>query len=82
MGAEAREIDGEIVIYDLRNRRYLGGNRTATALRPLLAEGADRGALSERLQSTFGVDADRARTDVDAFVESLSSLGLLAPPGD
>lgn len=79
-GVEAREVDGEIVIFDLRNRRYLGGNATATALWPLLLEGTSRNALAERLVSVYGIEPDRARSDADAFVDSLGSLGLLADP--
>lgn len=77
---EAREVDGEIVIYDLEGRRYFGGNRTATALWPLLVEGTDREALGERLQSAYGIDAERARADVEAFVDSLGSHGFLIEP--
>jgi hypothetical protein len=78
---EAREVDGELVIYDLRDRRYLGGNATAAALWPLLVEGTSREALTERLQTAYGVDPERARSDVDAFVSALGSLGMLASAG-
>ncbi len=74
---EAREIDGELVIYDLNARRYLGGNRTAALLWPLLLAGTDLEALATALQSGCGIDADRARADSGAFVESLRSLGLM-----
>ena len=76
-GAEAREVDGEIVVYDLRNRRYLGGNRTATALWPMLVEGTDLEALAATLEATYAIEPGRARTDAEAFVHSLRSLGLL-----
>jgi hypothetical protein len=79
---EAREIDGELVIYDLSARRYLGGNRTAALLWPLLLEGTDLEALTEALQSGCGIDADRARADSGAFVDSLRSLGLMIGPED
>ena len=78
---EAREVDGELVIYDLRDRRYLGGNATAAALWPLLVEGTSREALTERLEAAYGIDPDRARSDVDAFVSALDSLGMLASAG-
>ena len=74
---EAREIDGEIVIYDLSERRYFGGNRVATALWPMLVEGTDREALGERLRSLYGLADDRAREDAGAFVDSLLALGLV-----
>lgn len=74
---EAREIDGELVIYDLASRRYLGGNRTAAMLWPLLLEGTDLGALATALERNCGIDPAQAREDVDAFVASLRGLGLL-----
>lgn len=74
---EAREIDGEIVIYDLETRSHLGGNRTATVLWPMLVAGTDREALGERLCSEYAIDAERARADVDAFLSSLAARGLL-----
>ena len=74
---EAREVDGELVIYDLRDRRYLGGNATAAALWPLLVEGTSREALAERLAAAYRIEPDRARSDVDAFVSMLASLGML-----
>ena len=78
---EAREVDGELVIYDLRDRRYLGGNATAAALWPLLVEGTSREALAERLEAAYGVEPGRARSDVDAFVSALGALGMLASTG-
>lgn len=75
---EAREVDGEIVIYDLRTRSYLGGNAAATALWPLLAEGASLPELAAALERRFGIDPERAVADASAFVESLRRRGLLA----
>lgn len=78
---EAREIDGEIVIFDLRGRRYLGGNATATALWPLLEAGTTTQALAERLRAAYDIDAAQAERDARAFVASLASLGLLVESG-
>jgi hypothetical protein len=74
---EAREVEGELVILDLKSQSYLAGNRTAAALWPLLREGATREQLASHLVSTFGVDDSTAQADVDSFVKSLSDLGLL-----
>lgn len=79
---EAREVDDEIVIYDLRGRRYLGGNRTVAALWPLLLEGTDADALAARIESDYGVASEQARADVEAFIDSLRSEGLLLEPED
>lgn len=77
---EAREVDGELVIYDLARRRYLGGNRTAARLWPLLLEGADLDTLTGALESEYGIDSGTARRDAEAFVSSLRTHGLLMEP--
>lgn len=77
---EAREIDGELVIYDLGARRYLGGNRAVAALWPLLLEGTGLDELAAALESGFGIDSETARRDAAAFVASLRDHGLLAEP--
>ena len=73
----AREIDGEIVIYDLRERRYLGGNAAATLLWPMLLAGTTVDEMSERMAGEFGIDAPRARADAEAFATELRRFGLL-----
>lgn len=72
-----REIDGELVAVDLPASTYLGGNPSAVVLWRLLAEGTTREQLVEALVTTFGVDAERAEADVDAFLEQLSARSLL-----
>jgi hypothetical protein len=74
---EGREIDGELVIYDMAARRYLGGNATAAALWPLLVEGTDLDAMARALVSAYAIDAERARSDAAAFASSLRERGLL-----
>lgn len=74
---EAREVDGELVIYDLGSRRYLGGNATAAELWPLLLEGTDVGAMAAALEARWGIDAERAHADAESFAASLRAQGLL-----
>lgn len=78
---EAREVDGELVIYDLARRRYLGGNRTAALLWPLLLEGAGIEELAAALEAGYGIDGATARGDAEAFVASLREHGLLLDDG-
>jgi len=75
----AREVEGETVILDLRTQRYVGGNRSATVLWPLLESGASREQLAQRLVDEFGVSRERAEGDVSAFVDQLAELGLIGP---
>ncbi|MCB0865633.1 MAG: PqqD family protein [Solirubrobacterales bacterium] len=74
----AREVDGETVILDLSTQRYVGGNRSVSALWPLLERGASLEELTARLVEEFGIDAERAGADVAAFVDQLRELGLLS----
>ncbi len=75
---EARLVDGELVIYDLRERRYLGGNRAAAVLWEQLVEGTSLERLAKALADTYGIDAERADADAASFVETLRAAGLLA----
>ena len=52
-----REIDGEVVLLDLKASIYISVNTTGTVLWKLLAQGATRGQLIEGLMSTFGASA-------------------------
>lgn len=76
--AEGREVDGDLVIYDLEARNYLGGNRAAAVLWQLLVEGTDIEAMTEALRSEFGIEESLARVDAEAFAASLRDRGLLA----
>ena len=72
-----REIDGEVVVLDRREGRYLAVNRSATVLWPALVEGTTEEGLVERLAERYRLDRDRARGDVQEFLDWLSGHGLL-----
>jgi hypothetical protein len=73
-----REIDGEVVAVDVDASTYLGANPSGTLLWRLLADGASRDELVDALVEGFGIDADRARADTEAFLASLSARSLLS----
>ncbi len=72
-----REVEGELVVLDLRESRYLAINRTGQVLWTALATGATKDVLIERLIEAFGIDRARAVADVEAFTSELESRGLL-----
>ena len=72
-----REVEGELVVLDLRDSRYLAINATGRVLWAALAEGATHNQLVERLIEAFDVDQARAGADVDAFIGELESRDLL-----
>jgi hypothetical protein len=74
---EWREVEGEVVALDLRNKTYLAVNRTGAAIWPALMSGADREELLALLLENFGVSQDEAAADLDAFLAELAEQDLL-----
>ncbi len=76
-GVAWQEIDGELVILDLVGSAYLTTNRAGALLAHALREERSAADLSDVLVREFDIDADRAETDVAAFVAQLDAKGLL-----
>lgn len=72
-----REVEGELVVLDLRESRYLAINPTGRILWTALVEGATRNELIDRLIEAFDIDRVRAAEDVDAFTAELKARDLL-----
>ncbi|WP_309504696.1 MULTISPECIES: PqqD family protein [Nocardioides] len=72
-----REIDGDLVILDLRSSTYLTANASATVLMRELAEDRTLQQLIESLADAYDIPHRRAEEDVLAFVEDLDERGLL-----
>jgi hypothetical protein len=72
-----REIDGEVVAIDLDASTYLGTNESGVYLWRRLAEGTTREELVAELVERFGIQRERAETDVDRFIEALIARNLL-----
>jgi hypothetical protein len=72
-----RQIDAEIVAVDVSKSTYLSANESGAVLWSLLVDGATRAELAAALQERYGIDRARAEADVDAFVGTLESRGLL-----
>jgi hypothetical protein len=57
---------------------YLSVNRVGALLWETLADqGASKEELADRLVKAFAIPAERARSDVDTFVEGLKDAGLV-----
>ena len=74
-----RESGGEVVALDAVGSRYFAANPTAAALWKRLGEGATEADLVDSLRERYDVSRETAEADVAAFVEELSSRGLLEP---
>ncbi|MEA2423218.1 MAG: hypothetical protein QOF55_2317 [Thermoleophilaceae bacterium] len=72
-----RESGGEVVALDAAASRYFSANPSATALWKRLGDGATEADLVDSLCERYGVSRDVAEADVTAFLEQLSSRGLL-----
>jgi Coenzyme PQQ synthesis protein D (PqqD) len=72
-----REIDGEIVALEAQGSRYVAANGAGTVLWRTLVAGATRAELAEELVRSFGIDTQRAATDVDRFLDQLAAQNLL-----
>jgi hypothetical protein len=74
-----RETDGEVVALDAAVSRYVLANPTGAELWKRLSEGASEADLVDALCERFEVTREVAEADVAAFLEKLSSRGLLEP---
>lgn len=78
-GVSWREIDGEMVILDLSSSTYLKTNAAGSALMRMLADDRSVEELEEGLVAAFGISAEQARTDTEAFIRMLEQRNLLEP---
>lgn len=73
----ASEVEGQLVVLDLRSSAYLRINRSGPRPRSLLERSCDEGDLVAELVRVYGVGAERAATDVSSFVTTLERLALV-----
>jgi hypothetical protein len=71
------QVDGEVVVLDSRRSLYYSVNETGGRLWTALRAGTTQTDLVRLLVEHHGVDANRARADVAAFVAQLAEAGLL-----
>ena len=72
-----RVIDDEVVMLDAEQSQYLATNASGTLLWQTLQEGATRSQLVELLVSSYGISAEQAAADSDAFLDELRARELL-----
>ena len=75
-----REIDGELLVLDLRKNVIHQLNATASLIWRGLRDGSSPASLQDELLNRFDVDAETALRDIDKMVRLLQSLGLLPQP--
>lgn len=76
-GVTWQDVDGQVVILDLRSSLYLELNASASLLYLQLADGTGREHLISMLQTTYGLEREAALQDVEAFIRSMQQHDLL-----
>jgi len=76
-GVAWTDVDGEIVALDESAAVYLAANAAGGMLWRALADGATRESLATSLAREYGIPAERAQADTDAFLAELRARGLL-----
>lgn len=75
--ALSRELDGEILLLDLRSSYYFGLTGTAARIWQLVEAGADPASIPATLAREFDADETIIEGDVTAFLDDLVVRGLL-----
>lgn len=71
-------VGDEVVVLDLDGSVYLRLNDSGRALWERLAEACSETDLVSTLVERYGIDEERAHTDVTGFLDELRRRGLLA----
>jgi hypothetical protein len=72
------DVDDEIVLMRLDNGEFFSMAGTAAATWRLIDGKRDRAGLVAALFETFGGDTAAMAADVDAFLDALREMGLIA----
>ena len=72
-----QELDGEIVVLDLRGSAYFQLNGSGTHLWRRLVDGCERRDLEVSLIEHYDVTEEQATADVEAFLAELHANRLL-----
>jgi len=72
-----RVVDGEALIVDLASGRFFSLDRVGTEVWTGLKNGLDLAQIVDAIATTYGVDEQTVRRDVDDLLEELSQEGLM-----
>jgi hypothetical protein len=75
---EWREIEGELVGLQTATSTYFAVNPSGTVLWRALADGTTQERLVDVLRDTYALPREAAERDVESFLESVRTCGLLA----
>ena len=72
-----QELQGEVVLVNLRTNRIFVLNRTGARFWELLDRGSSRAAICAALGHEFGAEREEIEREIDGLVEALSAEGLV-----
>lgn len=75
--ALSRELDGEVLVLDLKTSLYFGLTGTAAHIWQLIEQGKGQEDIVAALSREYGGDSAAIAGDVDAFVDDLIARGLV-----
>lgn len=74
---EWRQVEGEVVVLDVKSSQYLALNSSGAVLWPMLSDGVTKDQMVAALVDAFEVDVATATVDVDAFIQDLVDKDLI-----
>jgi hypothetical protein len=77
----AETLDGEATIVDLENGTYHALNESGSVIWDELTRGAEPGAVTETLASTYGLADGEASRSVEELIAKLAGQNLIVPAG-
>lgn len=72
-----QKVGNEAVLLDMTSSKYFGLTPVASRIWELLVEGRPVQTATELIAQEHNVPTERVRQDVNAFLETLTSRGLL-----
>ena len=73
----ACDMDGEVVILDLKSGTYYGLDAVAAKVWDLIEHPVCLGAIREVIMSEYDVDAETCDRDILTFLDQMQAVGLV-----
>ena len=73
----AQEVDGRMVLLDMKNKYYFGLNEVGCLIWRLMQEKENLGEIYDGMLAACDVDPECLKSDLLGFIEQLKNDGLL-----
>ncbi len=73
-----RELGDDLVLLDLQASKYFSLNKTGALIWQLLSENQDQSSIARNLADRYGVDEEKAQSDVAELLDQLLRAGLIS----